>query len=383
MSDENKVLQFPTGEQLAPEAPQEEQDFLKDADGNFLLNADGERIPALKKHQIDPNDPLNKATEQQMQKLMKQMGEMVGMLEAQWKSTESEFKLQDSQMKAVYAWNEENRDHPPEGASNEELQEMNYDRFNGIDRIPEELCAELFPKGNDGYDHPIIGITHDVTKDRIKSALNDFFSWMGAIKEYRQIHDAYMELIEFQEVEKIKELERIAETEEDPEKKAGLLNAVSTYYRNKYLDFLQDELDEKTMKRLIETFSNQNKVAYWIDRSRRKLEQMKLSPKFILEISQFEKRFLPEKYHDQNNIFLLYFLGILAYTDAYDKKNKDRTKVVCIVFGLDRFIRNQWSGEIRERILQNMIIFQEQFMGKLPKPKKEEEIEEELPADNS
>jgi hypothetical protein len=148
--------------------------------------------------------------------------------------------------------------------------------------------------------------------------------------------------------------------------------AVATYYRNKYCDFLQDELDEKTIKRLVDTFSNAKKIGYWIDKCCGKLNQMKISSMVIAELSQFEKRFLPEKYHNQNNIFLLYFLSIIAYLDTYDKKNHDRTKVVCLTFGLDRLIRNKWSPEIRERILVNMMCFQDQFAGKLPEPKERE-----------
>ena len=107
-------------------------------------------------------------------------------------------------------------------------------------------------------------------------------------------------------------------------------------------------------------------------KTRNKLRQLKISEKFILEISQFEKRFQSDKYHHQNNIFLLYFMNLIAFSNIDDVKDADRNKVVCIVFAMDRYIRNRWKDDIKQRILGNMIGFQDQFLGLLPKIKKEE-----------
>lgn len=334
---------------------------------------------------LDEKNPLNPGSEAQLAKLMKQMRDIMGLMESHWKAAKEEFKLTDTHMKSLYQFNEEHRDPPPEGNDPDESTK-GYDQFNGLNKISEEKVLEIFGKGHPiiahylnskpdpeiggslsvQYDEPVLNM-HQVTIDRIKSVVMDFFNWLSARKEYSQIYDGYMRLIEAQEDDNLEALRLAAEKEEDPEKRIKMQESVELYYNRKYLDFLAEPLDEIVLDRLIKAFSDSAKIEYWISRARTRLKQLGISDKVILEISQFEKRFLPEEYHSQSNILLLYFLSVIAYTDAYDKKGDDRVKVVCMVYGLDKFIRNVWDNEIRERIMNNVIAFQEQFMGKLPK----------------
>ena len=337
---------------------------------------------------LSEEQPLNPITEKQLSQMMHQMRDMMGIMEAQWESSKKEFQITDTHMKTLYAFNEKYRTPPPEGMTEDEMDEGKYDRFNGLDKLTEDDIHHIF-----GESHPILVYDlpkedvssvdvdstdleefqkkvisfHPATIDRIKSVVLDFFSWMGAIKNYRQVHDAYMELMEFQEDKELESLKIAADNEEDPEKKKKILETLEVYYSRKYLDFLAEELDKKNLDRLVSAFSDQQKIDYWIGKARSKLKQLGISEKFILEISQFEKRFLEEKYHHQSNILLLYFLSLIAYSDIYDKTGMDRAKIICFVFGLDRFVRNVWKSEIRERILNNIISFQDQFMNKLPK----------------
>lgn len=308
---------------------------------------------------LDENNPLNDVSIQQLNMLMRQMREMVGMMEAQWLASKKDFKLTDTHMKLLYQYNLEHRVEMPADLSEEES--IKWDHLNGLDSIPEEKVLEIF-----GEEHPIIGVQHSLTIDRIKSVSRDFFSWMSALREYRQVSDGYMELLEAEEEKNMAALKAHLEKEEDPEKKANMQKAVDLYYYRIYLDFLADPLPEEKINRLVKLFSNQTKIEYLLKRSREKLTQMKISTKFILEISQFEKRFLPEKYHHQSNIFLLYFMNTLVYCDINSKISEDKNNAVCMIFGMDKFIRNIWKPEIKEKILNNMIAFQDQFLGKLP-----------------
>ena len=147
--------------------------------------------------------------------------------------------------------------------------------------------------------------------------------------------------------------------------------SLDMYYNRKFLGFLAVPLEEGPLSILIKAASDTKKIQYWFDRSRKKLAQLKISPKFLLEISQFEKRFLPEEFHSHNNIMLLYFMNMLVYSNVSDPKDSSRAKAACMVFALDKFIRGVWAPEIREQILANLIAFQQQFVGKLPLPKKE------------
>jgi len=310
---------------------------------------------------LDEKDPLNDTTEAQLTQLIKQIREIVSMLEAQWESSKREFGITDSHMKLLHQYNEENRIPPPEGTTDDDISSGKYDPFNGLDTIPEEKVLEIFGDG-----HPIIGVQHTVTIDRVKSIVQDFFHWMSSLKEYRQVNDAYMELMETKEDEKIRILQEAVDKEEDPVKKASGEKGLEMYYYQKHLEFLSDPMDSKTSNRIIQAFSDQSKIEYWINKSREKLTQLNISTKFILEISQFEKRFLPERYHHQSNILLLYFMNLLMYSTTYDRKDFDTIKAVAMVLGLDRFVRNTLKPEIREKMLNHILTLEDRFLGKLP-----------------
>ena len=302
----------------------------------------------------NPENPLNNVSMKQIEGLLKQVADMVRVLESQWDASRREFKLTDSQMRQVYKWNEDHMSAMPEELSDEEKD--SWDRLNGIDSITEEKVIEIF-----GEDSNIIGIEHNITITRIKDALSDYIGWMSAIKEYRQIHNSYIELIELEEEKNILALENIARNETDPEKKQKLFESIEMYYNRKYLDFLSEPLNPDDIDRIINAMQDENKITYWINRCRDKLRQMKISSKFILEISQFEKRFLEEKYHKCSNILLAYFMQTTVYS-------KDNTKSACIVVALDSIIRNTAKEEKRERVLNNIQNLLDQFIDKIPDP---------------
>ena len=147
----------------------------------------------------NPDDPLNGATEQQIQAMLKQVQEMVRIMESQWMSSKKEFELTESHMKMLYKFNEDNRDEMPEGLTDEEKDK--WDHFNGLSKLTEQDVVNIFGEG-----HKIIGIEHTITLDRIRDVVNDFFSWTYAMREYRNIHDAYLQLIYIEEEKNIKEL---------------------------------------------------------------------------------------------------------------------------------------------------------------------------------
>lgn len=314
---------------------------------------------------IDENNPITDKSIRSLSNLLKQVGEMVGVMEATWKSSQKEFQLTDSHMKSLYQFNEQHKTDMPEYLTAEEKEK--WDNFNGLDAMTEDDVENIF-----GEDHPIIGVMHTQTMDRIKSVSNEFFSWLSALQEYRTVNDAYMKLLEEQEKIKMEQLKSIAEKCEDPVKKENALKAIDGYYSRKYLDFLAEPLPEKDLNRLVSAFTDKNKISYWLQRSQDKFKQLKISTKIILELSQFEKRFLDEKYHKQSNILLLHLMQMIIYCNCGDIKDINRTNVVCMTIALDRFIRNVSEDEERERVLENIIKFEDQFIGKINLTKSEE-----------
>lgn len=318
-----------------------------------------------KPYVISEDDPLDQTTDMQIGKLMKQVGDMVKVMESTWTASKAEFSLKDSHMKLLHQYNEEHKIPMPENLTEQETDE--WDHFNGLNGITQEEVETIFGEG-----HPIIGVMITQTIDRIKSVVADFFAWMSSVKEYRQIHDAYISLVQTQEDKNIEMLKSIMEKEEDPDKKAKMQSSIESYYCQKYLGFLAKPIDPQKMDKTIKALSNAQKVEYWFNRSRTKMGQIKVSPKFLLEISKFEKRFLPDKYHCCSNVLLLYFMQSLIYCDLYDKKSIARTQVVSMVFALDGIVRQTWPDEIKETILQNIMKFEDQFIDKVPRKTEEE-----------
>ena len=307
---------------------------------------------------ISEENLLSETTEKNMVALMKQVKDVVGVLESVWHATEAEFKLKDHHMKELMAYNSNHLVKPAEDATPEEKE--NWDPSNGLDSLTEEKVTEIF-----GEDHPIIGITHDVTLSRIKDAYKDFYAWFKSLREYGDIQDAYMDMLEEKENLAVEELKECMEAEEDPQKKDQMRKAIDLYYSHKHLDFLKLPLDKETIDRIVKNYKSEGKVSYWIQRTRDKLKQMKISQKFILEISHFETRFLEEKYHVCDNILLMYFMSLIVYTDVHNKKNDTRNEAACMVFMLDRFIRNKLDEDLRKIILDNVIALEDQFLGKI------------------
>ena len=340
------VVQFPNNETETPVEANEEA---------------VEETPEEAKELIDPENPLNDVSIKEISNLLKNVKEMVSIMENHWNQSKAEFKLTDTHMKQLYQYNEEHRTEMPEGIREEE--EDKWDRFNGLDNIPEEKVVEIF-----GEDHPIIGIEHTITIDRIKDCVNDFFSLLAAMKEYRQIHDAYLQLVEMEEQKNIEILEKVAAEETDPEKKAKMQESIDMYYNRKYLKFLSEPMDEKDIDRLVKAFSDPKKIEYWLNRTRDKLGQIKVSSKIILEISQFEKRFLPEKYHKCSNILLLYFMKTTVYADMSNTKDIDRNKSVAMVLALDGIIRKTWPEETINKVMENIMAMEDQLIDLLPEP---------------
>lgn len=312
----------------------------------------------------DSENPVDEISSQKIRMMMNQAQSMLATMRSIWESDMKEYSVKESHMKELHQWNEQHRTPMPEGLTEKEKEE--WDIFNGLDSITEEEVIRIF-----GEEHPIIGITHDVTIDRIKTVNGDFFAWLSCMKEYRQIHDAYLMLMEKEEEKNIEQLRIVAENVEDPEKKAELLSDVDKYYHTKYLDFLADPMDNKDLERLAKAFTNEKQIQYWINRSRDKLKQLKISSNFILELSQFEKRFLEEKYHKCSNILLLYFMMTIIYCNTSDKKDLNRTRSISMVFALDNCIMNRLEEDKKERIMNNVRAFCDQIIDMLPDAKTE------------
>ena len=332
-------------------------------------DSSAEEVEEVEKEQKDLiediDNPLTKENMLNIRNWIKQAAEAVQIMRNVWESDMEEYKVTVDHMNQLYQYNVQNRISKEDSVLKEGEE---YDILNGLNKIPMDEIKKIF-----GEDHTIIGVDGSQTIDRIKTVAGDYFNWVSMMKEYTQLHNAYLTLIEFEEDKKMEEMRKLAEKEEDDEKRMKMLRSIDTYYSNKYLDFLGDELKERSFKGILSAFSDERKVDYWIKRTRDKLKQLKLSSKFILEISQFEKRYLEEKYHKASNILLLYFMNKIIYSNMYETNSIDRAQCICMVITLDNLICNRLDDERKERVLNNVKALVGKFIDKLPEAKPETE----------
>lgn len=307
----------------------------------------------------DEENPMNEQSSENIQQLLKNIESVVQLMQSQWEASARELDLKDVHMRQLAVVNDRHKVEPPADLDEKALAEWDY--LNGIDHMTEEEVNEIFEEG-----HTVRGVDHSQTVDRIKGACQDFFGWLSTLREYRNVQTAYFKLIELEEEKQIEELKMLAENETDEEKKKGMLESVDMYYNRKYLKFLAEPVDDVMKARIIKALSSTEKVQYMINRTRDKLQAMNISSKFILELSKFEKRFLDEKYHQNSNVLLLYFMYTCMYSDAKKKTDDARVKTVCMVMGLDGIIRNTWDEEKRTEMMNNINAFEDQFIGLCP-----------------
>lgn len=352
---DGKVVPFPASER-GPEP-------MKHMTGEELYNAkpeDANEEAETREELInDPDHPLDKFSDAQIRKMIQTTREMVQIMENNWSTTKMEFHLTDNQMKDLFQYNEQHKTPIPDYATEEEREK--WDHLNGLNGITEEDAIKIF-----GEDSPVIGVTHDITKDRIKDFAEDYLNWLIALREYKNVYQSYIKLMELQEENDINTLKTRAESETDPENKQRMLDAIELYYNRKYLKFLAEPLPEEDINRIVHAFNTEKTISYWLKRSQDKLKQLKMPGKFILEISQFEKRFLPEKYHKQSNILLLYFMMTIIYCSCSDPKDPGRNKSVAMIMTLDQFVQNILDAEKKDMVLNNIIAFEDQFMDLIP-----------------
>lgn len=352
--------------------PQEENVKSVDiADNEEAVNEDAnEANKEIKKAINDPDHPLTEDSIKNIHRTLEELYTLVQITEDNWLTTAREFKIKDSHMRQLAVYNEQHATKMPEDISEEERSKWDY--LNGLDHITRAEAAAIF-----GENSPILGVDDSQTRDRVKEAGSDFMSWLIATREYKNTDDAFMKLNELEEEKAITELAERAKNEKDPEKKEKLERSIHDYFRWKNLEFLADPLSDKDKKLIIKAFTNSDTCEYWITRTREKLDtQLMASGKFILEIANFEKRFLEEKYWKCSNIILLYFAKLVTFHDMVAKEGTSKDQYVtsqeyliqarCMIYGLDSIIRKQCTDEQKEKMLNSIRALEDQFIDIVP-----------------
>jgi hypothetical protein len=301
-------------------------------------------------------------TMSQIQSVLKQVREMLNFQESIWHQVQQEFKINSNHMRIIVDYNEANQVIPENFDENNPPED--YDFLNGLDNITDEKLTEIF-----GEETNIFGVDHTQTIDRVKWAAQTFINYLRSMFDFNHISQEYSNMIEENEKATIESMKDLMEKEEDPGKKAIIKKQVDDYYYFKNMEFLAAPVDESVANHIISTFTDQRKIQYIIERTKTALKRLNVSEKFILEIAQFEKLFLDEKYHPQSNLMLVYFMNLIVF-NKIDVNCPARKKVISMVVNLDKYIKKQLSPEDSAIVLANILALEDQFLGKINQPEK-------------
>ena len=307
---------------------------------------------------IDESDPLSDSNIRQVEEMVRQMRQTVEIVQNIWYEDSRQYQLTGEMMYKLHQFNQANITPQDHTKSDEE-----YDEFNGLDRITKIDLINIF-----GKNHPhALAAGVDGIMDIIKGNLADYISYVRIWREFKETDRSYCMLIEMRADSDMLKLREVAEAETDEIKKKKLLDSIDQYYSVKFMDYLRDPLSDKDKKAFVDTFGDEKKVEYWINRSKDKLLQMNTSQRFILEISNFEQIHLPERYHMLSNMFLLYFMRSLIFTDVAPnitdpKKKYERDRIFAMINAVDSVIRSTNTTDNINRIKNNIMAFLDQII---------------------
>lgn len=294
---------------------------------------------------------------QAMRELLKSIGDNIPLMKEMWDASKDEFNLTEDQMHAVAVFNRENIT-PPTEEQKEDLDEK-WDAFNGLDKLTKEDVIRIF-----GEDHDIHGMTHEITIQRIKECYRDLYNWISTMKQYQQTYDDWLHFQEMVETEKMNELSQEIEKIEDEEEKKKAQDALDNYWYLRNLGFLTDPqvIDDDIKNRIVQSYNDKGRLEYIMKRSLDKLPRLSIPQSWMLELNNFEKRFMDSKYSTKDDLLLLLVLQMLAFCKPDDKGDPRGSFVHSILFGVDSIIRGTCNDERKSAMLSNIASYEDAIL---------------------
>ena len=263
-ADENTIYMLKkTGDTDDPDT--DDQDGYDEYDEYCVIEGKWEKIgdtveeptEEKKPEEIEDHDEMmdyleEHYTMEQVMQVYKHAKEILQIMESTWKSTVLTYKVNHEQIERLVQINRERRTAKPETPIlDKDGKEIPYDPCNGVLTMTEQEVVDLF-----GEDHPIIGVTHELTLDRIHEVYEDFYNWAHALQEFREIDRMYIEYTDAKEAEQLQILKESAEKEEDPERKHVIELAIQQYYNKIYLAFLAEPIPLERIQSVVQRLGN-------------------------------------------------------------------------------------------------------------------------------
>lgn len=289
-----------------------------------------------------------------LQDMIHMIKEMMIAFEMIWNDTRTTYELTSDQMVKVSQYNKANRDPKPDDYDEDNLKEDEepYDQFNGINKMTKDDVLSIFGEG-----HKIISpLDHDVTIQHIKEAAEELTNYVTARENYHQTTRAYLMLIDMREDYELSKLEKEME-DKSPEEQEIIKTNVEKIKSQKNIDFLPEIFTKEDNDYIVKAQKDEKKIQYLFNRTIDKMDRLGFSKGMILEFNNFEKRYLPEEYHDLNNLLLTYLLKMIAYSNPSNPNDEKINQARLILLAVDGIVRNTLVEERKQRVLDNIIKF--------------------------
>lgn len=260
-------------------------------------------------------------------------------LEGMIKSMESDIKtlsdLADSDIIGVYELNPSIKD-VLMGMSQEELQAI----------AEESQIDEILKQGNcdiDSYKSIWSSMNDEPGDDFVKSTKEMFLSYKDSASQIKELEDEknkitdelkqvtenwfeYVNSAEYKQkkLDKLNELREKAESEADPLAKKKILEMISSMESGQTLQFLFDRMEknpEIETRAIKDSYFDSAKSQLIIKKFKSRLPRYNYNEDIYKMFFNIEEKFLPEEYHDFNNIFLFHVMRFISHTDTYNKRD--------------------------------------------------------------
>lgn len=260
-------------------------------------------------------------------------------LEGMIKSMESDIKtlsdLADSDIIGVYELNPSIKD-VLMGMSQEELQAISE----------ESQINEILKQGNcdiDSYKSIWSSMNDEPGDDFVKSTKEMFLSYKDSASQIKELEDEknkitdelkqvtenwfeYVNSAEYKQkkLDKLNELREKAESEADPLAKKKILEMISSMESGQTLQFLFDRIEknpEIETRAIKDSYFDSAKSQLIIKKFKSRLPRYNYNEDIYKMFFNIEEKFLPEEYHDFNNIFLFHVMRFISHTDTYNKRD--------------------------------------------------------------
>jgi hypothetical protein len=148
-------------------------------------------------------------------------------------------------------------------------------------------------------------------KSELKQATDNWFEYVNSA-EYKS-----------KKLQRLQELEERVESEKNPTEKRKIQKMIKTMRDAETLDFLFERLEKSPQKEsanIKDIYLNDNKRSQMIiNKFKSRLPKYGYNPVMYKMFFNIEEKFLPEEYHDFNNLFLFCVMRYISFSDPYDK----------------------------------------------------------------